>query len=251
MLSGERLDQIKNELIENKKVSVIDLSEYFHVSLETIRRDLKKLEKDGVAKCIYGGAVLADRVKSTVDYQYLSNIMVETKKHIAQLAVQFIQPMDCIYIDFSTTCGQLSEFLGDIPINVMTSSLDTMNKVVNLPNVSLLSVGGEWDSLNRAFLGKTTVQTIKDFHLDKAFVSCRALNMKNGISDRSMPEAEVRKAIIESSNQVYLMVDNSKFDKMAFVKTGDFSNITAVITDMKPSDDWLTFFEKNNIECIY
>jgi len=243
--------QIKEKLIEKKNVSVAELADYYKVSFETIRRDLKELEKRGIAKRTYGGAVLVEKVRGDVNFSCLSNIMVDVKREIASIAAEKINPMDCIYIDFSTTCGQLADMIGDVPINVMTSSLDVMNKLANKPNVSLISVGGEWDADNWAFMGKITVQTIQKFHLDKAFISSRAISMEYGISDKSSTESEVRKAIIDSANQVYLMVDNSKFDKMAFVKTDDFQKITAVITDKEPSDEWKRFFEKKNIEYFF
>lgn len=248
MLAIERQEQIKNKLIVEKNVYVAELSEYYDVSFETIRRDLKELEKTGLAKRTYGGAVLVDKVKNNADYKYLSNIMVDVKQNIARAAMHYIHPMDCIYIDFSTTCGQLAGMLGEFPINVMTSSLDVMNILSEKENVSLICVGGEWDKDNRAFQGKTAVETISQFHLDKAFISCRAISMDYGISDKSSMESEMRKAIINSSNQVYLMVDHSKFNKMAFVKTDTFDRISTVITDTEPSEEWRQFFKEHNID---
>ena len=253
MITEERQTIIKAELLEKKSISVAELAQRYDVSFETIRRDIKELEKEGIAKKIYGGAVLAERAAGDFRFSDLANIMVDTKQKMAQTAAQAIRRSDCIYIDFSTTCGQMADIIGAMnsPVNVMTSSLDVMAKLEDKSHVSLISVGGEWDTENRAFMGTTSVQTLHMYHLDKAFISCRAISMAHGLSDKSGAESELRKAIIESANQVFLVVDHTKFDRMAFVKTAGFEKISAVITDEEPSAEWKHFFKERDIELCW
>ncbi|WP_066456426.1 MULTISPECIES: DeoR/GlpR family DNA-binding transcription regulator [Anaerotruncus] len=243
MLTIERQEQIKNILLEQKSVSVADLTARFDVSFETIRRDLKVLEKEGFVEKSYGGAILKQRVNNTADFQMLSNIMVEAKQRMAAMALNFISPGDCIYIGFATTCVQIAELLDNIPITVLTSSLEVMNKLSGKKNITLFSTGGAWDARNCAFTGRTAVDNLAQFHLDKAFISCRALSMENGISDKTEAESDMRRRIVESSNEVYLLADNSKFGKMTFVKTCGFERITAVITDKTLSKPWASFLD--------
>ncbi len=247
MLSIERQREITDILLEKKSVSVAELSERFQVSFETIRRDLKVLEADGIIEKSYGGAVLKDRVSGKADFKTLSHIMVDIKRSIAMRAVCFIRQGDCIYIDFSTTCGQIVPLLEDIPVNVLTNSLEVMNQLSDKKQISLFSIGGNWDPENCAFMGSTAISNLGQYHVDKAFISCRALSMERGISDKTEAEAELRRKIIESSNQVYLLADSSKFGRIAFVKTCDFRKITAVLTDEEPGEEWKGFFEKNGI----
>ena len=90
MLTLERQEKIKDMLLENKTVQVAELSDLFKVSFETIRRDLKVLEKEGFAEKTYGGAVLIEKVSHKASYQVLSHIMVETKRKLAEAAAAFI-----------------------------------------------------------------------------------------------------------------------------------------------------------------
>ena len=248
MLSIERQREITNILLEKKSVSVAELSERFRVSFETIRRDLKALEADGVVEKSYGGAVLKERVGGNVDFKTLSHIMVDTKRRMASKAREFIKRGDCIFIDFSTTCGQIVPFLEELPINVLTNSLEVMNGLVDKKNVTLFSTGGCWDSENCAFMGNTAVHSLGQFHLDKAFISCRALSMERGISDKTEAESEIRKTIVESSNEVYLLADSTKINRVAFIKTCEFSAVKALITDKELSEEWKAFLEKHGVE---
>ena len=56
MLALERRNLILEKLQEEKRVVVSELSQLYSVSEETIRRDLDKLEKEGLATKSYGGA---------------------------------------------------------------------------------------------------------------------------------------------------------------------------------------------------
>ena len=58
MLAVERRNLILEKLQEEKKVVVSELSTLFGVSEETIRRDLDRLDKEGLASKSYGGAIL-------------------------------------------------------------------------------------------------------------------------------------------------------------------------------------------------
>ncbi len=252
MLSIERQEIIRDLLLEKKSVKVSDLSEQFHVSLETIRRDLKSLEQTGIAEKSYGGAILRRRVNNTsnVDFQTLSHIMVDTKQRMAQEAMKLISPNDCIYIDFSTTCAQIARLVGDMPLTVMTNSLDVATQLSEKKNINLYLTGGTWDKTNWAFMGRIAEENLAGFHMDKAFISCRALSMENGISDKTVQESALRRKIAECSNQVIMLADISKFDKITFVKTCGFEMISTLITDTAVSDEWKAFLKEKNVAYI-
>ena len=61
MLAIERRNDILERLQEEKRVVVSELSAAYNVSEETIRRDLEKLENDGLVVKSYGGAVLKEQ----------------------------------------------------------------------------------------------------------------------------------------------------------------------------------------------
>src|SRR6188768_4083875 len=67
MLANQRRDKIFELLKEDGSAKVIDLARLFKVTEVTIRQDLEKLEKEGLAIREHGGAYLRnieDQVKS-------------------------------------------------------------------------------------------------------------------------------------------------------------------------------------------
>ena len=81
VLARERYQAIKQLIIKDKKVFIPKLSEQFQVTEETIRRDLDKLELDGVATKVCGGAVLnAERINENIPFFKRAYSNAEEKK---------------------------------------------------------------------------------------------------------------------------------------------------------------------------
>ena len=57
--------------------------------------------------------------------------------------------------------------------------------------------------------------------------------------------------MIDRAKEVALLVDNSKFDRIAFIKLTDLEDIDYIITDKKPSSIWVDFCNKNNIKLLF
>ena len=66
MAQKDRLEQIRQIVRLEKKVVVANLSNQFGVTPETIRRDLEKLEEEGLVVRTYGGAGL-DQAEASED----------------------------------------------------------------------------------------------------------------------------------------------------------------------------------------
>ncbi|MCL6633196.1 MAG: DeoR family transcriptional regulator, partial [Alicyclobacillus herbarius] len=67
MVLGEmRQQKLKEILLREGSVRIADLKERFGVSEETVRRDLKKLESEGLARRTHGGAILVEPVPETI-----------------------------------------------------------------------------------------------------------------------------------------------------------------------------------------
>ena len=84
------------------------LSGKFEVTEETIRRDLEKLEKEGLVTRTYGGAILNSNVKND-EIQFPKRIKKNKglKKEIALKVLKYITPGITLASDSSTTVLEL------------------------------------------------------------------------------------------------------------------------------------------------
>ncbi len=158
-----------------------------------------------------------------------------------------IRENDCIFLGASTTAYHITAEITEMNLTVMSNSLKVLSKLSEYPSINVSAVGGTLDRLSFSFLGASACAQLANFHLDKAFISCSALDMNYGLSDKYEEIGTLHKMIMKNSNQVFLIVDHAKFNKVSFSIFEDFKKVTAIVTDQKPNDAWCTFLQDNNI----
>lgn len=248
MLAIERRKEILAKLREEKKVLVGDLSKLYKVTEETIRRDLELLEQKGLAKKTYGGAVLVDDLKEDLPYSIRKQTNIKEKKKVAELVSDIIQDGEHIMLDASSTSLYIAKSIRNKEnITVITNSLEVMFELADKKGWRILSTGGVMKEGALALVGPQTEKMIENFHVDKAIISCKGIDKNIGITDSNESDVEIKKRMIESAKEVILVVDSGKFDKISFVRMGNFSSIDYVVTDANPSEEWHETFERNGI----
>ena len=75
--------------------------------------------------------------------------------------------------------------------------------------------------------------------------------LEHGITESNEPEAELKKIMLKNSKVNLLLVDHTKFDKAAFLKLFDRNDIDVLVTDKKPSAEWIERLKIDNVQLIY
>ena len=252
MLPIERRNQILNKLTAEGKVVVGDLAALYNVTEETIRRDLDKLEKDGLAKKTYGGAVKEDTQSVELPYTVRRQTNVDGKKYIANIIGNLIHDGDYILLDSSSTALFTVKAIADKSnITIITNSIEVLLEIPQKNDWRIISTGGEYVCHGLSFAGRQAEGVIDEYNVDLAVISCKGLDMVKGVTDTRDYNAQIKKAFMRSARKVFLAVDNTKFDKVSFVKFSEISEIDAVVTDAEPNDEWKALFAANNVELYY
>ncbi|MBO6147096.1 MAG: DeoR/GlpR transcriptional regulator [Lachnospiraceae bacterium] len=254
MLSAERRNLILREAQEKKKVFVNDLSRRFEVSEETIRRDLEKLDEDGFVIKGYGGAVLNEDYGTDLPFNVRCRTNPEGKGKIAELTESEIVSGDHIFLDASSTTVFVSRLLKKADIDkltVITNSIENAVALGSAQGTQVILTGGTLRYESMSLLGAKAVESIGQYHMDKAFISCNGLDMVSGITEGSDDIVSVKQAAIEASDEIYLAVDSEKFGRISFSQVCDLSRIDVLITDKKPEKEWIDYLKKAGIRLIY
>ena len=252
MLALERRNAILEKLQIEKRVVVSELSALYDVSEETIRRDLEKLESEGLAVKSYGGAVLNENANVEVPFNVRKNKNVVGKQKIAELVAKMVQEGEHIFLDASSTAVAIAKAIKSCKdITIITNSLQIAIELLEEPNCKVISTGGVAIESSFALVGQVTDRTISSYYVDRAIVSSKGLDIEKGFTDSDERHATNKKSMLNGAREKILAVDHSKFGSISFAKIGDFRDITTVVTDEKPGDEWLQEFKKYNIECIY
>lgn len=251
MFSENRLEYITNQITFNKYVSVEKLVQELKVSGETIRRDLKALEEKGVLKRTHGGAYLEGSVQSDVSIQVRKNILLKNKEQIAILCSQIIQSDDTVFFDSSTTSFEIAKRITEMPITVITNSLQIINYLSYYRNIRVIALGGVIDHVNMCFTGKTAIESMSGLYARKGFVSCRTVSGRYGVMDSNEQIGQIRTAALKNCNKRYLIADHTKFGSTSLYKIADLDSYDAVFTDKKLSGKWMELFAEHEIPVHY
>ncbi len=252
MLTIERRNQIYEILKRDGRVLVSDLSAMFGVTEETIRRDLEKMEKEGLARKTYGGAILMENANTDIPFQVRKKSNVKGKEYIAEAISSLIDDGDHIMLDASSTAVYIAKRLKNRKnLTLITNSIEILLELSDVTGWKILSTGGTLREGSLSLVGYQAEKMISSFHVDKAIISCKGIDEDKGITDSNEMDAHIKKLMLESTNMKILAVDNTKFDKISFTRIDDLSNIDVAVTDAEPNDRWKKTFETLNIQAMY
>ncbi len=252
MLAIERRNQILEILQRDKRVVVSDLSSAFEVTEETIRRDLEKLEKEGFARKTYGGAILNESFNVDLPFTVRKKANVSNKEYIADIICSMIEDGDHIMMDASSTAVYAAKHLKNKKnITLITNSIEILLELSEVAGWKVLSTGGMLKEGSLSLVGYQAEKMLENYHVDKAVISCKGLDMERGITDSNEMEAQIKKLMLESASTKILAADSSKFDKISFTRIGGLDNLDYVITDKEPADTWKQVFQSTKISLKY
>jgi DeoR family fructose operon transcriptional repressor len=233
MLAHERRTQILKKLNENRYVQVSDLAEEFDVTTVTIRRDLDEMEEEDLLIRKRGGAIRVNPgVSMEMPYNIKQHEMVDEKERIAQQALKFIEDGDTIILDSGSTTYSLALLLNSrTRLKVVTNDLKIAIKLSENPQIQLICTGGVARTSVYSLEGSIAESFIRDIKVDKTFLSTDAVHPNGVISNVNMEEVAIKRAMIESADQNFLLADSSKFNKSGFFKVCDLGEVDVLITD--------------------
>ncbi|MEG1820465.1 MAG: DeoR/GlpR family DNA-binding transcription regulator, partial [Oscillospiraceae bacterium] len=214
---------------------------------ETIRRDLKLLEQQGLLVKTHGGAFIQDGATNDINISIRDGAFLDSKAKIAQEATRLIHNGDSIFLDCSTTSFHIGNAVRNKRITVITNSLKISSVLASYDNIRLIVMGGVLNRTHMCYVGQGTLQNLSNYFVDKAFISCRSLSIQHGITDSNENMAEVRSLILNHASSVYLVADYTKFGKTSFVSIGSFQKLTGLITDKPLSEEWIDCLNANNV----
>jgi len=252
MFTIERQQGIMSMLKAKKSVTVAELSKKFYIGEATIRRDLEKLEKKGLLKRTYGGAVLLEGLDLEIPLSVREEEQKNAKELIGRCAAQLVEDGEILVIDSSsTTLKMVPHLKGKSKLTVVTNGAKTVIELGELLHVKVYCTGGVLRENSLSYIGELARKCIEGFYVDTLFFSCRAISMKKGLSDSIEEEAELRKLMMENCRKSVLLVDHTKFDKESFCKICDFDRIDYIVTDIKPSSEWMEYLHHKGVEVVY
>ncbi len=251
MLVAERHEKITSLVNEKGSIRVSELSQIFHVTEETIRRDLEKLENEGKLQRSHGGAVSIKEQETESPYFEREVRNIKEKQSVAKEAIKNVSVNDRIILDASSTAWYMAKILPDLPLTVLTNSIRVAMELANREKIQVIVIGGTMLPKSLSFVGPQADIALNYYHVNKAFISCQGIHAERGISDSNEMQALVKKKMIEIADEVYLLADYSKFGVQAFSRIDTIDSIRTIITDSKTNQQDMKAFQEKGINVIH
>ncbi len=232
MLATDRHNIILDLLSKERSIKNTELVKILNVSLETIRRDLDTLSKEGLLQKVHGGATHNTKIVET-PYSTRAFNNISEKIELAKIAVKYIGEGDTIALNSSTTNLEIVKLIKEknISVTLLTNSLLIANEIYNCDNINLILAGGIYSKKEFAFLGQVTADFLKQFTVNKCFLSVGGISLKKGITDFYIDEVLVEKQLIDISEEIIIVSDSSKFENNSLFNVCELNKINFLITD--------------------
>lgn len=233
MLFEERANYILKKLEQQNLVKTHDLVFEMNVSIDTIRRDLKRLEEEGKLTCIRGGACISEEELQFSPFIGRQIVNEDLKREAAVKAVSLIHSGYVIALNAGTTNSILAEEILKLrkPVTVVTNNLSVLSILTASEYIKLIIPGGTVDREEQSLCGHNCIQEISTYSFDISFLSINAFHPLHGFSDFRFNEMDMITAMLKHSKKSVAVMDSRKFGKLSKKIFLCANDIDMIITD--------------------
>lgn len=233
-MNAEREKLILEKLLKEKRVTVKELAEYLYVSEPSIRRDLASLEKQNLIKRIHGGAIIENHSASYSKIPFAIREMedFDAKCIIAQKASELVKDGDVIMLDASSSAYAIIPYLAERNnITVITSGVKALIELSKY-GITVCSTGGRLLPSCMSLVDSDAIRTISEYNADIAFFSCRGISPNGNVTDFSIEENLIRRAMSKHSKKAVLLCTSEKLNHTYMHNLCNISDIELIISEV-------------------
>lgn len=249
MFTEERREKILELLKKNGRVIAKDLAESFDMSIDSIRRDLSIMEKDGLLKRTHGGAIELARVRNLAAKplkRYSNGSVYEDA--IAKIAASYIQKGDSVFIGGASIHYAMLKYLPETSFTVITNALEIASTLREYKNIDTYLIGGMVKPSGN-MTDTLASELISRFSINLNFSTGGGISL-NGISTATPEVAFFSKTVSKIARRNICLAPHNKLGIDYFIKGESLIEIDLIITDSEASKETIQEFEKQGKEII-
>ncbi|PHP67691.1 DeoR family transcriptional regulator [Zhengella mangrovi] len=213
------------------RVTVEGLADHFHVTQQTIRRDLSELADAGRLERVHGGAMLPSGT-TNIGYEDRRSLNEDEKAAIAKACASRIPEDISVFLNIGTSTEAVArQLVHHRNLLVVTNNINVANILAVNPDCQVVVTGGTLRRSDGGLVGDLATQTIMQFKFDLAVVGCSAIDQDGDMLDFDIQEVNVSKSIIRQARKTFLVADHSKFQRTAPARIASLAAIDVFFTD--------------------
>jgi DeoR family transcriptional regulator of aga operon len=253
LLVEERRRRILQLLEERGRVTVHELVDEFGVTPVTARSDLDALAGMGSLQRSHGGAVRLLEAIPDYPVRFKETLHHEEKARIGRAAARLVKPNQTVILDSGTTTLAVARHLKDGRpgrLTIITNSLDISMDVAELPNASVIMVGGLLRQISRSFVGPQAEEMMRQIHADHLFLGVDGMSLVDGPSTPDILEAQLNALMVSAAEEVTVVCDANKFGRRSLSVICPMRSVHRVVTDSSVSPDVVKELERIGVQVL-
>ena len=231
---SKRHAEILRLLGEEGTITIADLASKLEVSLETVRRDVKPLTRDGAVLKMHG-AIGLPSFAGEAPFEKRMRENADAKRAIARAVAATIRDGKSVMLDTGTTTSFLArELLGHRRLTVVTNSSDIARTLATVNGNKVYMAGGELRSDSGAAFGVSAIEFVGRFSVTHSVISTGAIDAERGVMDYDLEEAEFARMVLRRGARTLVVTDHAKFGRQGLVQVCGFDGFDELVTDRPP-----------------
>lgn len=229
----QRHEKILSELRIQPAVRASEIAQRLGVHVETIRRDLDELDKQGKINRTYGGALPAT-MGFEASLAERDQLLIEERRRIARCAASLISPGDVIMVDVGSTTAHFAQHLAaqDCDVQIITNSCKLLTEVGPAPRIKTILCPGAYSHRQGGVAGPETAAFLENYHADKVVLSVGGV-AEGGLYEVEPDFAWVKRAMIANARTRILLADHEKLGHAVMTRVCGFDLIDHIVTDQE------------------
>lgn len=236
MGAKERQYSILEWVREQEHVEVEDIAKRFGVTTQTIRRDINRLCEQGLLRRRYGGVSLPSSASnSPVGEHPIRNL--QAKQQMARRVAADIPENATVSLGVGSSIELVAQALiHHQSLRILTNNLSVASALSGNPGIEVIVSGGQYRHNDHDVVGPEVTNFFSSFITDYGIISTGSMDLKHGLMDYDIREAEVSRAIISNTRARLLVADHSKWTLNSHCKVASFKYVDRFYTDTIPSE---------------
>lgn len=247
MLAERRHQLILRALRSGGPAAVGDLSEQLKVSAATVRRDLVRLEEEGLLTRVHGGAVIEE---GDQPFAEVAEMRVSEKDEIAARAAAMIEDGQSVLLDIGTTAFRLARQLHGRRLTVITSNLVVYEELADDHGIELVLLGGMVRREYRSLVGFLTEDNLRQLHTNWVFLGTSGVRPGGQVMDTTVVEVPVKRAMIVAGDKVVLLADAGKFPGTGTARVCGPEELDVVVTNASSDPATCAALDEAGVEVV-
>ncbi len=219
-----------------REVDFGSLAEEFRVSEMTIRRDIERLEEQGIARRVLGGAIAYGGKSTEPSFDARAAVAAGEKVHIASAVADLLVPRETVVLDSGSTVLAVARAIKgrNLGLTVITPSLLVAVELADEPDTTILLTGGKVRPGELSLIGAEAEDFYLRYNADTYVMGIAGVHGRRGASEYHREEGNVKQAAMRSADRVIVAADASKLGRVQLINVAPVSAISVLVTDGAP-----------------